>query len=68
MRDTARAVPEAFTMDGNDAWFAINLIDALLDIEDVTLPKRDSPTLDDIVDAGPDDDAGLFIAGAGASL
>ena len=68
MRDTARAVPEAFTMDGTDPWFAINLIDALLDIEDVTLPKRDSPTLDDIVDAGPDDDAGLFIAGAGASL
>ncbi len=69
MRDTARAVPEAFTMDGLDAWFAINLIDALLDAEDVTLPKRDSPTLDDIVDAAPDDDdAGLFIAGTGASL
>ena len=68
MRDTARAVPEAFTMGGVDAWFAINLIDAVLDLEDVTLPKRDSPTLDDIVDAGPDDDAGLFIAGAGASL
>ncbi len=67
MRDTARAVPEAFTMDAHDAWFAINLIDALLDIEDVTLPKRDTPTLDDIVDAGPDD-AGLFIAGAGSSL
>ena len=69
MRDTARAVPEAFTMDGLDAWFAINLIDAVLDAEDVTLPKRDSPTLDDIVDATPDDDdAGLFITGAGASL
>jgi hypothetical protein len=67
MRDTARAVPEAFTMEGLDAWLAINLIDAVLDLEDVTLPKRDSPTLDDIVDAGSDDDAGLFIAGAGAS-
>ena len=72
MRDTARAKPETFTMDPVDAWFSINLIDALLDIDDLRPPRRDALTLDEIVDEAPDDDdeddAGLFIAGAGASL
>ena len=72
MRDTARAKPEIFTMDPTDAWFSINLIEALLDIDDLRPPRRDALTLDEIVDETPDDDdeddAGLFIAGAGASL
>ncbi len=73
MRDTARATPEAFTMGAADAWFSVNIIDALLDMDRIALPKSDAPTLDDIVDEEPgddadDDDAGPFIAGAGASL
>ncbi len=71
MRDTASAKPEIFTMDPTDAWFLINLIDALLDIEDLKPPGPDAVTLDEIVDEVPDDDeddAGLFIAGTGASL
>ena len=65
MRDTTRAKPETFTMDAVDAWFSINLIEALLDMDDIAPPARDSLTLDDIVDEAPDDDdAGLFIAGA----
>ena len=68
MRDTTRAKPETFTMDAVDAWFSINLIEALLDMDDIAPPARDSLTLDDIVDEAPDDDdAGLFIAGASAS-
>ncbi len=71
MRDTARAKPETFIMDPVDAWLSINLIEALLDIEDIALPAPGSLTLDDIVDEAPDDDdggdAGLFVAGAGVS-
>lgn len=71
MRDTASAKPEIFTMQPTDAWFSINLIEALLDVEDLKPPGPDAVTLDEIVDEAPDDDeddAGLFIAGTGASL
>ena len=67
MRDTARAKPEIFLMPGQDAWAAVNLIDALLDADDPTPSKKDGPTLDDIVDEGLDDDeddaTGMFAAG-----
>ena len=69
MRDTARAKPEVFRMSAGDAWFSINVIDALLDRDELVLPKSDSPTLDDIVEGlaeeGSDDDDGadLFAAG-----
>lgn len=56
MRDTARAKPEMFALGQYDAWFAINVIDALLDMDSITLPESDSPTLDDLVgeaDDGP---------------
>ena len=55
MRDTARAKPEVFTMETTDVWFAVNLINALVGIEDVALPGRDAPTLDDIVNEVPDE-------------
>ena len=70
MRDTARAKPEIFAMPGNDPWLAINLIETLLNMEDVALPKGDAPTLDDIVEEDGDDDdnvGGLFAAGASMS-
>ena len=38
-----------------------------LDVEDITLPKKDTPTLDEIVGEGIDDDhdpAAPFVAGA----
>ena len=54
MRDAARAKPEVFTMGTTDVWFAVNLINALLAIDDVDLPARDAPTLDDIVNEIPD--------------
>ena len=72
MRDTARAKPEVFLMDGNSAWFSINLIEALLDMDNQSLPKKDVPTLEEIVDEGFDDDnndaAGMFAASANSGL
>ena len=50
MRDTARAKPELFRMGATDAWFLLNIIDALMSIDTITLPKAGAPTLDDIVD------------------
>ena len=50
MRDTARAKPEIFRMAATDAWFLLNIIDALMSIDTITLPKAGAPTLDDIVD------------------
>ena len=55
MRDTASAKPEVFTMGTTDVWFAVNLINALLAIDDIELPGRDAPTLDDIVNEVPDE-------------
>ena len=54
MRDTARAKLEVFKMRMFDAWFSVNLIDALLDRDDLTLSGPDAPTLDDLVDPAPD--------------
>lgn len=50
MRDTARAKPEIFRMGATDAWFLLNIIDAVMSMDSVTLPKAGAPTLDDIVD------------------
>ena len=50
MRDTARAKPEIFRMGETDAWFLLNIIDAVMSMDSVTLPKAGAPTLDDIVD------------------
>ena len=38
MRDTASANPEAFIMGYTDAWYLINAIYAVLDLDDVKLP------------------------------
>ena len=38
MRDSARAKPELFTMGTTDVWFSVNLINALLAIEELELP------------------------------
>ena len=35
MRAAARAKPEVFIMGTTDVWFAVNLINALLAIEDI---------------------------------
>ena len=50
MRDTARAKPEIFRMGETDAWFLLNIIDAVMSLDSVKLPKAGDPTLDDIVD------------------
>ena len=50
MRDTARAKPEVFRMGETDAWFLLNIIDAMMSMDRVKLPKAGDPTLDDIVD------------------
>ena len=39
MRDTARAKPEIFRMGATDAWFLLNIIDAVMGMDSVTLPK-----------------------------
>ncbi len=69
MRDTARAKPEAFGMGASNAWFLVNVIEGILDMDDVALPKSGAPSLEDLVEEEPGDeeDGGLFIAGAGAS-
>ncbi len=50
MRDTARAKPEIFRMGATDAWFLLNIIDAVMSLDRIKLPKAGDPTLDDIVD------------------
>jgi len=50
MRDTARAKPEMFRMDATDAWFLLNIIDAVMSMDTIKLPKAGAPTLDDLVD------------------
>lgn len=50
MRDTARAKPEMFRMDATDAWFLLNIIDAVMSMDAIKLPKAGAPTLDDLVD------------------
>ena len=50
MRDTARAKPEIFRLGGIDAWFLLNIIDALMSMDGIALPKAGAPTLDDLVD------------------
>lgn len=50
MRDTARAKPEVFRMGETDAWFLLNIIDALMAMDSVATPKAGAPTLDDLVD------------------
>ena len=73
MRDTARAKPEVFRMGAGASWFTVNVIDALLDADEVALPRRDSPTLEDLLEADldeqeEDDDGHLFAAGASTTL
>ncbi len=53
MRDTARAKPEVFRMGETDAWFLLNIIDAVMSLDNVKLPKAGDPTLDEIVDGDP---------------
>ena len=50
MRDTSRAHPEIFRMGTTDAWFLLNIIDALMSMDSISLPKAGAPTLDEIVD------------------
>lgn len=50
MRDADDAKPEAFTLGDPDSWFSIQFIDRILEMEDMVLPNRDSPTLDDIIE------------------
>lgn len=65
MRDTASAKPEAFTMGVFEVWFCVNVIDAIMSMDDAALRKGDGPTLEDIMDDDPDGDAaGMFAAGA----
>ena len=73
MRDTARAKPEVFRMGAGASWFTVNVIDALLDADEVALPRRDSPTLEDLLEADldeekEDDDEHMFAAGASTTL
>ena len=65
MRDTASAKPEAFTLSAFEVWFCVNVIDAIMGMDDAVLWKGDGPTLDDIMENDPDGDAaGMFAAGA----
>lgn len=65
MRDTASAKPEAFTMGVFEVWFCVNVIDAIMGMDDAVLRKGDGPTIEDIMEEDPDGDAaGMFAAGA----
>lgn len=65
MRDTASAKPEAFTLSAFEVWFCVNVIDAIMGMDDAVLRKDDGPTLEDIMENDPDGDAaGMFAAGA----
>ncbi len=56
MRDTASAKPEVFVMRPNEAWFLINAVYAVLDLEKTTLPAKDAPTVDELVGNGEEYD------------
>ena len=65
MRDTASAKPEAFTLSAFEVWFCVNVIDAIMSMDDTVLRKGDGPTIEDIMENDPDGDAaGMFAAGA----
>ena len=65
MRDTASAKPEAFTMGVFDVWFCVNVIDAIMGMDEAVLRKGDGPTIEDIMeDDSGGDAAGMFAAGA----
>lgn len=65
MRDTASARPEAFTLSAFEVWFCVNVIDAIMSMDDAVLRKGDGPTIEDIMENDPDGDAaGMFAAGA----
>ena len=66
MRDTASAKPEAFIMDYTDAWFLINAIYAVIDMDDVKLPDNDAPSIEELLEEAigdPQDDG--FALGTG---
>lgn len=71
MRDTASAKPEAFIMGYTDAWYLINAIYAVLDLDDVKLPDDDAPSIEELLeeaigdpqDDGPDDGFALGTGG-----
>ena len=50
MRDTASAKPEIFVMENTDAWFLINAIYAVIDMDEVALPRGDDPTVEDLLE------------------
>lgn len=70
MRDTASAKPEIFVMDNTDAWFLINAIYAVIDMDEVALPRGDAPTVEDLLEEaiGGQDESGAddgFALGSG---
>jgi hypothetical protein len=48
-RDTPHAYQEIFRMSGQDPRLIVNLVDVLMDMDEARLPKRDAPTLDDLM-------------------
>ena len=64
MRDTASAKPELFVLSSTNAWFLINSIYAILDLEKVSLPTEDDPTVDELLEKEHNyDDTGGLIGG-----
>ena len=53
-RDTSPSYQEIFRMSGQDAWLVANLVDTLMEMDEIRLPTRDSPTLDDLLNDGRD--------------
>ena len=48
-RDTSPSYQEIFRMSQQDSWLIANLVDELMGMDEVRLPKRDSPTLDELM-------------------
>ncbi|MCE2459063.1 MAG: hypothetical protein J4G14_14830 [Dehalococcoidia bacterium] len=49
VRDTEGAKPEALGMESTDVWFAIEFIDAIRELKNVSPPDGDSPTLEELM-------------------
>ena len=48
-RDTAPSFQEIFRMGNLDSWLIANLVDELMKIDVIRLPKKDSPTLEELL-------------------
>ena len=48
-RETSPAYQEIFRMSNLDSWLIVNLVDTVMDMDEIRLPKKEDPTLYDLL-------------------